>query len=272
MADSLTGYDDLVAVVLAAGAGTRLRPLSALLPKPLCPVGGVALVDLALDRAHSVTPHVAVNVHHGAAHHGAANGWAPSIEAHLAGAVAAGSPHLSVEGPEALGTAGALGHLRDWIDGRPVLVVNADSWHRADMGDFATGWDGRRTRLLTVVDARRGTWGDRRYAGAALLPWAEVACLPDRPSGLWESSWHRLVPGRDLDLVDHGGAFFDCGTPAGYLAANLEASDGRSVVHATAFVEGTVESTVVWPGARVARGEHLFRAVRATGGVTVLVR
>lgn len=261
-----------MAVVLAAGAGTRLRPLSALLPKPLCPVGGVALVDLALDRAHSVTPHVAVNVHHGAAHHGAANGWAPSIEAHLAGAVAAGSPHLSVEGPEALGTAGALGHLRDWIDGRPVLVVNADSWHRADMGDFATGWDGRRTRLLTVVDARRGTWGDRRYAGAALLPWAEVACLPDRPSGLWESSWHRLVPGRDLDLVDHGGAFFDCGTPAGYLAANLEASDGRSVVHATAFVEGTVESTVVWPGARVARGEHLFRAVRATGGVTVLVR
>jgi len=262
MADSLTGCDDLVAVVLAAGAGTRLRPLSALLPKPLCPVGGVALVDLAIDRARSLTPHVAVNVHHGRTR----------IEAHLAGAIESGSLHLSVEGPVALGTAGALGHLRDWIDGRPVLVVNADSWHRGDVGDFVAGWDRRCTRLLTVVDARRGTWGDRRYAGAALLPWAEVARLPERPSGLWEASWRRLVPGIDLELAHHGGAFFDCGTPGGYLAANLEASGGRSVVDGTAVVEGSVEATVVWPGARVELGEHLRRAVRATDGVTVLVR
>ena len=56
----------LAALVLAAGAGTRLRPLTLLRPKPLCPVVDTTLLDLALDR---VAPHVppgavAVNAHH----------------------------------------------------------------------------------------------------------------------------------------------------------------------------------------------------------------
>ena len=42
--------DSLAAVVLAAGAGTRLRPLTRLRPKALCPVGDRPLVDHALDR------------------------------------------------------------------------------------------------------------------------------------------------------------------------------------------------------------------------------
>ncbi len=248
--------------MLAAGAGARLRPLSTLLPKPLCPVGGVALVDLAIARARAVTPLVAVNVHHGRT----------QVEAHLAAAAAAGTVRLSLEEPEPLGTAGALGRLKGWIAGRRVLVVNADAWHCADLRQLAADWDGRRTRLLTVVDPHHSTWGDRRYAGAALLPWPEVSRLDDRPSGLWETSWRRLVRGRDLDLVRYDGAFFDCGTPADYLAANLEASGGGSVLGEGAVVEGTVDSTVVWAGARVGRGEHLRRAVRATAGITVLVR
>ncbi len=252
-----------MAVVLAAGAGTRLRPLTLVEPKALCPVGGVPLVDLAVDRARAVTPVVAVNAHHGL----------HRVRAHLAAIDSvAGDVHLSVEEAQALGTAGALAHLRAWIDGRNVLVVNVDAWHRASLVDFTTGWDGHRTRLLTVIDARRGTWGDRHYAGAALLPWAEIARLPLAPSGLWETSWRRLAVGRDLELVVHDGAFFDCGTPADYLAANLESSGGRTVVGDGAVVEGTVESSVVWAGARVAPGEYLRRAIRATGGITVLVR
>ena len=57
--------DELAAVVLAAGAGTRLRPLTDILPKALCPVDNVALVDLAIDRVRPLTQRIAVNVHHG---------------------------------------------------------------------------------------------------------------------------------------------------------------------------------------------------------------
>ncbi|HEX2274286.1 MAG TPA: sugar phosphate nucleotidyltransferase [Acidimicrobiales bacterium] len=252
--------DHLVAVVLAAGAGRRLRPLTRLLPKSLCPVGGVPLLDQALARAFSVTTAVAVNAHHQRTR------LAAHVEERWPGV------HLSVEEPEALGTAGALGHLRDWIDGRPVLVLNADAWHRADVGALVGGWDGARARLLTVSDPARGTWGDRRYIGAAVLPWEHVRPLPDAPAGLWEVSWRHLTPGADLDLVPHDGPFFDCGTPADYLAANLTSSGGHTVVGHGAVVEGEARESVVWSGARVERAERLWRAVRATDGVTVLVR
>ncbi|OWY62614.1 hypothetical protein B7486_57495, partial [cyanobacterium TDX16] len=57
---------DLAGLVLAAGAGQRLRPLTRLRPKPLCPVAHVPLVDLGLDRVAPHVGEVAVNVHHGA--------------------------------------------------------------------------------------------------------------------------------------------------------------------------------------------------------------
>ena len=250
--------DRPAAVVLAAGAGTRLRPLTSVLPKALCPVGNVAMVDLAVARARAVTASVAVNVHAGRR----------LMEAHLDGA----GVHVSVEAPVALGTAGALGRLRPWIDGRPVLVVNADSWHQVDLTGFARDWEGDRPRLLTVHDPGLGTWGERAYAGAALLPWRLVRDLPDRPAGLWEVSWRALRPGADLELVDHDGPFFDCGTPARYLAANLADSGGRPVVGAGAAVAGALDRSVVWPGVNVRAGEVLRNAVRATDRVTVLIR
>src|SRR4051812_45367651 len=145
--------DSLAGIVLAAGAGTRLRPLTLLRPKALCPIDNVPLVDLAIARVTSVTDAVAVNAHHGRA----------KLAAHLGERA-----HLSVEEPEALGTAGALGHLRGWIDGRPVLVTNADAWlpQTFDMTRFVEDWDGTRVRLLTVEDERRADFGGRwRYAG-----------------------------------------------------------------------------------------------------------
>src|SRR4051794_23879900 len=100
-------------LVLAAGAGSRLRPLTRFPPKPLCPVAGVPLLDGNLARVAAVVgsgpEHVAVNAHH----------HANQLAAHVAGRA-----HLSVEEPEALGTAGAVAHLRPWLAGRPVLVVN----------------------------------------------------------------------------------------------------------------------------------------------------
>ena len=247
--------DDLAAVVLAAGAGTRLRPLTDVLPKPLCPVGNVALVDLALDRVRPLTERVAVNVHHGRTR----------LEPHLQGRV-----HLSVEEPEALGTAGALGRLRGWIDGRATVVVNADAWHRFDLSQLTSGWDGERVRLLVVEDVERGDFGPWRYCGAALMPWPEVRMLPDAPSGLYESSWRRCRAEGRLELVPCSGPYFDCGTPPDYLAANLAASAGVSVIGAGARVDGEVVRSVVWPGGVVGPGERLVECIRVGETLTVL--
>ena len=242
--------DSVAAVVLAAGAGTRLRPLTDLRPKALCPVGDRPLVDHALARVGPVTTDVTVNAHHGL----------DRMQAHLAGRV-----RLSVEQPEALGTAGALGLLRPWIDGRPVLVTNADAWLPADLRAFVGDWDGERVRLLCVEEPARGDFGPLRYCGAALMPWSSVAPLRPEPSGLYEVSWADEWHAGRLDLVVHDGPFVDCGTPADYLAANLAWSGGDPVVGEGAVIGAgaVLERSVVWPGSVVDPGEHLVDAIRA---------
>lgn len=248
---------ELAAAILAAGAGTRLRPLTSLRPKALCPVGNVALVDHAIARAHRLGLDVAVNVHHGR----------EQMERHLAGRV-----HLSIEEPVVLGTAGALGALKPWIAGRDVLVVNADAWHADDLRGLVEGWDGRTVRLLTVEDEKRPDFGTARYAGAALLPASVVEELEAVPSGLYERVFAPLRSEGRLDLLSSDVPFFDCGTIADYHAANMASSGGENVVGAGAVVEGRITRTVVWSGARVEAGEELTDAVRADDGLTVFAR
>jgi N-acetyl-alpha-D-muramate 1-phosphate uridylyltransferase len=248
------GKQVLAAVVLAAGEGTRLRPLTRVRPKPLCPVDNVPLLDLALERVRSVTSDVAVNVHHDR----------EAIEGHLAGRV-----HVSVEEREALGTAGALGHLRPWIGGRAVVVVNADTWCPGSLAGVAAGWDGERVRLALVGRDERLRPTSR--IAAALMPWSEVEPLEPVPSGLYEASWGRLAADDRIDVVSWDGPCLDCGTPARYLDANLTASGGEAVVAPGAVVRGSVERSVLWDGAVVAPSEHLSGAIR-TEGLTVLVR
>jgi hypothetical protein len=247
----------LAGVVLAAGLGERLRPLTTLRPKALCPVGDVPLLDLALDR---LRPHagsgegaVAVNAHH----------FADDVVAHV-GARA----HVQVEQPRPLGTAGALGALRPWLDGRDVLLTNADAFTPRGLAELVRGWDGTRCRLL-ASPARPGERADFtrdgsgvRYVGSCLLPWAAVRALAAEPGGLYEVLW-RDLPAHELDLVVTHDPVVDCGRPADYLAANLLASGGASVVGAGAVVEGALDRCVVWPGAHVGRGEHLVEVVRA---------
>lgn len=250
----------MAGVVLAAGAGTRLAPLTLLRPKALCPVACRPLVDHALDRLAAVSSDVAVNLHHGV----------EALDAHLPASV-----YRSVESPVALGTAGGLGALRPWLDGRDVCVTNADAWlgPDLDLGPFVLGWDRERVRLLCVEDPARGDFGGRRYCGVALLPWASVRSLAAEPSGLYERSWGQESEAGRLDLVVHPGPFVDCASPADYLAANLAASGGAAVVDPSAAV-GTgarVSRSVVWDRSEVAPGEVLVDAVRA-GTLTVLVR
>jgi NDP-sugar pyrophosphorylase family protein len=260
----------VVGVVLAAGAGTRLQPLTRLRPKAMCPVANRPLVDWALDRAGTAPlQRLAVNVHHGR----------EPLEAHLhririhdggLGAPQVDVPlHVSVEERQALGTAGALGHLRPWIDGAGTLVLNADAWSPGSLDSFVGGWDGERVRLLVAG-------GDRleptSKVAAALMPWAEVSGLDACPSGLYETSWRAADREGRLEVVRYDGPLVDCGTPAQYLAANLQASDGASVVEPGARVEGTLDECVVWADGVVGPGEHLRQAIRLAGSLTVLVR
>lgn len=263
---------EVAGVVLAAGAGTRLRPLTDLRPKALCPVGGVPLLDHALARLAPLTgtgaDRVAVNAH---AHAG-------QVAAHCD---RRGDVRLSHE-PDPLGTAGALGLLRPWLDGRPVLVTNADSYLPGGLGTLLTGWDGERCRLLCAPVPGPGdfptTAPGLRYVGAAVLPWSGVRDLTATPSGLYEVLWRDAERRDALELVTveqvtgEGAAAVDCGTPADYLHANMHASGGRSVVGTGATVLGTLDRCVVWDGAWVGPDEHLRHAVRAghRGAVTTV--
>lgn len=249
----------LAGMVLAAGAGTRLRPLTDLRPKPLCPVGGRPLVDHALDRLRPYVHDIAVNLHHGAA----------QLDAALPAEV-----HRSFEVDRALGTAGALGALRAWFDGRDVLVTNSDAWFPTvpNLVEFVRTWDRRRCRLLCIETGGAADFGTLRYCGVALLPGAAVAGLPAEPLGLHEALWREERRLGILDLVVHDGPMIDCGTPADYLRANLLAAGGNSIGEGARIGPGAdLARTVVWPDSIVHPGEVLRDAIRARH-LTVLVR
>jgi NDP-sugar pyrophosphorylase family protein len=252
---------DLAALVLAAGEGRRLRPLTSIRPKPLCPVNNVPLLELALDEVAALLGPVgpdrlAVNAHH----------LAEQVARYVGDRAT-----LSVEEPTALGTAGAIGNLRGWLDGRSVLVRNTDVWRGAAVPPaFVDDWDGVRPRLLVVADEARADFaGGWRYAGLSLLPWSLAQPLAPLPSGLYETVWHRAEREDRLDLVPSDMAFIDCGIPRDYLRANLAASGGRSVVGSGAVVEGALDRSVVWPGGRVGRDERLVECIRVGADLTV---
>ena len=261
--------DDIAGVVLAAGLGSRLRPLTDVLPKPLCPVADVPLVDGAVARVRTLTGDIAVNVHH----------HRRRMERHLA--EHHDGVHVSIEETEPLGTAGAIGKLRGWIDGRPTLIHNSDAWHAADLVELlAEGWDGERIRLLVVAPRPGAPTADfddgTIFAGVSLNPWRDVERLEPVPTGLWEVSWRQAEADGRIERVRYDGPWFDTGTPSTYLAANLASSGGASVVAPDAVVEDGAEVTrsVVWTGATVAAHERLHEQIRAVdhpGGRTLTV-
>jgi MurNAc alpha-1-phosphate uridylyltransferase len=279
---------DVCAVVLSAGEGTRLRPLTTTIPKALCPVGNVPLLDRALTRL---------------ARHGLAGPATVAVNAcYLADQVTGhvgDRAFLSCEpGPPALGTSGALCHLKDWIAGRGVLAVNADAYLAPegspglDLGPLLDGWDGHRVRVLAVPAGDRpaefiGPDGSGfRFAGASLLPADLVAALPAGRSDLVLTVWRPAERAGRLEISPYGGWYTDCGTPVDYLAANRHAatlaggslvapnatvtgSVVASVVGANAVVAGSIVRCVVLPGARVDPEEVLVDAIRLADGTTL---
>jgi MurNAc alpha-1-phosphate uridylyltransferase len=267
---------DLCAVVLAAGEGQRLRPLTARVPKALCPVGNVPLLDHALARVARLgfadPATVAVN----------ASYLGDQVVAHVGGRA-----HVSPE-DHPLGTSGGVAKLRTWIDGRGVLVGNADAYLAGDGADpvaLLDGWDGETVRLFgqPAPDEAYGFSG-HRFAGFSLLPWRYVRDLAPEPTELVRTVWRPAEAEGALEVVTFTGTYLDTGTPRHYLAANLHAAgDGsliapdaavtgpveRAVVGAGAVVEGALTRAVVWAGGHVSPDEHLVDAIRVGTSLTV---
>jgi NDP-sugar pyrophosphorylase family protein len=265
-------------LVLAAGEGQRLRPLTESLPKALCPVGNIPLLDRTLARVAALGLDAAVNA------------------AYLAGQIVRhvdGRAHLSVEPDGPLGTSGGVARLRPWIDGRGVLIGNADGYLAdatrdpgPDITAMLEGWSGETVRLLTtpVPPGETGGFSGRRFAGFSLLPWRYVQDLPDGHGELVRTAWRPAEAAGELELIAYDGVYIDTGTPADYLRANLHAANGRSLIDPSAVVtgpvtesvvgpqarvRGTVTRCVIWPGAEVSEQETLTDAIRAPHGLTV---
>src|ERR1700686_3379677 len=104
------------AMVLAAGFGTRMRPLTDKMPKPLVKVAGKALLDHVLDRlSEAGVERAVVNVHH----------LADQIERHLA---ARKRPQIMIsdERSELLDTGGAVVKALPQLGGAPFFHINSD--------------------------------------------------------------------------------------------------------------------------------------------------
>ncbi|WP_327038487.1 nucleotidyltransferase family protein [Micromonospora maris] len=273
----------LCAVVLAAGEGTRLRPLTERLPKALCPVGNVSLLDRALARLAGLgltgPQQVAVN--------------ACYLGDQVVEQVGTRA-HLSVEQGAPLGTAGGIGNLRDWIAGRGVLVGNADAYLAdptsppgPDISALLHDWDGESVRLLgqpAPDPTAPGTFDGHLFTGFSLLPWRLVRELPPTFGDLVRAVWRPAEAAGQLTVVPYPGTFYDTGTPADYLTANLHAAGDdslvdptatvtghchHSVIGAGATVRGTVTRCVLWPGATVHADENLHDVIRVDEDLTV---
>ena len=106
------------AFLLAAGIGSRLRPLTDTTPKCMIPVGGRPMLDIWLDAlAKADVDEVLVNLHY----------LADIVRGHLSARTAAPRVRMSFE-ETLLGSAGTLAAHRDWVDGEEFfLAVNADN-------------------------------------------------------------------------------------------------------------------------------------------------
>ncbi len=114
------------AIVLSAGLGTRLKPHTEYLPKPLFPVCGRPIIDTVIRKLISAgITAVAVNTHH----------LAEQIESFLKDR-SYGIDILVRHEPSLLGTGGAIGNFSDFLSDGPFIVINSDILTDIDISDI----------------------------------------------------------------------------------------------------------------------------------------
>ncbi len=220
-----------VAMVMAAGLGKRMRPLTATRPKPLVEVAGKTLLDHCLDRLRAAGVRKAVvNAHY----------LADSLEAHLA-RVSGIDIAVSDEREQLLETGGGLVKAAPLIDADPFLVVNSDNlWIDGPVDSLrllAANWDDERMdALLLLVPLARaychkgmgdfhmsptGQLRRRRAGGVAPFVFTGIQIFSKRlletehPAGPFSTNifWDRAIEAGRLFGVGHQGLWFDIGAP-----------------------------------------------------------
>ena len=217
------------AMVMAAGLGKRMRPLTAAQPKPLVRVAGKPLIDHSLDAlAAAGVARAVVNVHY----------LADALEAHLARRT---SPEIKVsdEREELLETGGGMVRARQWLPD-PFFCLNSDNiWLDGPRGVFhelSASWDATRMDALLLLVRHPQAFnfdgpGDfhldplgrvsrRRenriapfiYTGIQLV---SHRLLRDAPEGPFSTNrlWSRAIEEGRLHGIVHTGEWFEVGTP-----------------------------------------------------------
>ena len=219
------------AMVMAAGLGKRMRPLTATKPKPLIEVAGKPLLDHVLDRLRAAgVKKVVVNVHY----------LADPLEAHLASAAGGLEVTISDERDLLLETGGGLVRAQAMIDSDPFLAINSDNLWIDGPADtlklLASHWDASKMDALLLLVPQASAMnhkglGDfhmdragqlRRRGRSRVAPFVSTgvqilsrALLKDAPEGAFSTNilWDRAIAaGRCYGAV-HQGLWFDVGNP-----------------------------------------------------------
>jgi mannose-1-phosphate guanylyltransferase len=240
------------AVVLVGGEGTRLRPLTERLPKPMLPLLGRPILAHTFDQIAAA----------GASRAILACGYRPtSIEAFFGRSYRGLELEYRIE-PEPLGTAGGIAYAARGTE-QPLLVLNGDSVRDVDLGEliaFHNDRDALATILLTAVDdpARYGlvrvdTDGRVRdflekpspeqvdtnliNAGVYVLEPEVLELIPEgRPVSIEREIFPILSARGVVYALPLPGYWLDVGTPESYLQAHLDLMPDEVRVDPTALV------------------------------------
>lgn len=225
------------AMVLAAGLGTRMKPITDVKPKPLVEVGGRALIDHVLDKlAEAGVAHAVVNVHY----------LADQMEAHLKTRVA---PRVTIsdERETLLDSGGGVVKALPSLSGDAIFVLNSDTFWldgaSSNLERMAALWDPDRMDALLLVAALTASVGfdgagdfflspDGRlrrrperqvtpfaYAGVAIMSRASFEGAPEGPFSL-NRLWNQAIERDRMFGLRLDGLWLHVGTPQAIVEAD----------------------------------------------------
>ena len=265
------------ALVLAAGLGTRLLPLTRTIPKPLVPFLGVPILEHALQLLESWgVREVTINTHHHAGH----------LLDFVLRRRGKARLNLSFE-PEILGTGGGLERAGWSFGDESFWVFNADVYaqvdpkpllaHHARHRPLATLWmlAGRGPRTVRLngtmvtsfADSQPGSEGTFTFSGLHLLTPRVFNYLRPGFSSIIDAYRRAQAAGEIVSgLSVPRSQWFDLGTPEQYLRAHRSCLPGNFSAPGVYIPRGArLENSVIWRGVRIRKSARIRKAIVATG-------